>query len=1150
MWNKTLSLGGPCSAGSLFAARGRRRTLTIICAALVILASIFPIASAPAVARSLPDQRSVVAQEAPIVSAQATAAVDWGVSLEGPLVINDSAPGAHSVMTADFDHDGDLDVVSAARDDGRIIWYRNNAGSPPTFEPILIGKVSGAYMAYPADLNRDGRADIVVAAVGVVDPSASEESAVLGTGAVVWFENNRQPMPGFTQRTIASGLNYPVSVRVADVDSDGDPDVLVASRDDHTVRWFEHNGAAAPEFSGRVISSNANGAVSVDAGDLDGDGDIDIASASENDDKIAWYLNDGNRQFSERIVRQAPAIAPEGIDFAKSVRITDVDRDGDNDIVYASENQNEVGWYESNGASQPQFSQHVIGGGRDHVKYVTTADMNNDGHLDVLSASSGDGTVAWYRNDGTLTPQFSSHLISTSARGARFVHTADLDNDGDLDVLIASRDDGRVVWYRNRTIHRNALYPVQAQRTVGKFESARHVRAADIDGDGDLDLVATGNRDLIWYEHDGAAPPSYQPHSITTSVSGGRWVDLNDMDRDGDIDILLASTKNFRIYWYENLGGADPQFTERVMGEGGTPRAVLAADLDMDGDLDAYSASHGDSTVTWYENDGARPPKFTKRIVATEVYYARSVYAADLDGDGDLDLISAAQNSDEVAWYENLRGQPLKFKKWLITKSADGVQHVHADDIDGDGDIDVLSASEFDRKIAWYENQGGAPPSFAERVIDTNAPGAHALYTADADGDGDKDLFAAVEYANAFFWYENNGQRPTVLTKHVIYDQAVAAHSTYAADLDGDGDLEALGTSRDDGRVHWFENLGGQYRLTTSAAYAATQSAAVPALTVDVQHGGRSGDQAIRLASLTLDFRDGAGNPLSTPDLVSRVRSVAVYRDACCDRVWSPNVDSLVLNFDLLSLASNGRLLLPLTLGNAPVDIELGAPATFFVVLQTDAACGESSLGFSVSVRATYQTATDSQSDVPLLAELMPNLNTDSLPEIEVSDWLHINEIAADNDSGMTDPEEPVEFPDWIELYNSGPFAIDLSGMYITDDLTAPTKYRIPDGVIIPARGFLLLIADSEEAQGPLHLNFSLSKAGESIGLFDTDAEGNRPIDVVSFGPQVTDITIGRSPDGEGDWLSLPASTPATLNVTAGLNERVFMPVILRGSGC
>ena len=105
-----------------------------------------------------------------------------------------------------------------------------------------------------------------------------------------------------------------------------------------------------------------------------------------------------------------------------------------------------------------------------------------------------------------------------------------------------------------------------------------------------------------------------------------------------------------------------------------------------------------------------------------------------------------------------------------------------------------------------------------------------------------------MEYANAFFWYENNGQRPAGLTKHVIYDQAIAAHSTYAADLDSDGDLEALGTSRDDGRVHWFENLGGQYRLTTSAVSAAAQSAAVPALTVDVQHSGRAGDQAIRLA--------------------------------------------------------------------------------------------------------------------------------------------------------------------------------------------------------------------------------------------------------------------------------------------------------------
>ncbi len=1140
--------GGASVVAFLHSHRGRHCILLILSFVLLIV-GLLPQARASGSARQPFNVSLNLYPFGHTAAIQQRAAEDSGIHLEGPLTVDSHVPGAHSAMTADFDRDGHLDVVAAARDDGRIIWYRSLGIEPPTFQAFFVGVVPGAYVAYPADLNRDGRMDIVAVGVGVLSPSAvEEEAAVLGTGSLQWFMNDGQPIPGFAQVAITTGLNYPVSTAVADVDSDGDPDVLAASRDDNTVRWYEHNGADFPQFAEHLITNNADGAVSVDVGDVDGDGDMDVASASEDDDKIAWYVNNGANQFSERIVRQANAPAPQGIDYAKSVRIVDMDGDGDADLLYGSENGNEVGWYENDGSGQPQFTQRVIDIGRDHVKYVAAADVDGNGHLDVLSASSADGVIAWYKNNGERLPKFSSYIITNAAIGARFVHSADLDGDGDLDVLMASRDDGRIAWYRNRIIHRTSLYPTQSQRTLGKIEAARHVRAADLDHDGDLDLVATGNRDVLWFENNGARPPSYTSRSITSGVNGGRWVDLSDLDGDGDVDIVVASTKNNRLLWYENLGGVPPSFKERILSQAlDAPRAVLSADLDRDGDLDLYTASHGDNKVAWFENNGARPPDFVQRVVATDAYYARSVYAADLDGDGDLDIISAAQSSDQVAWYENQRGQPLVFVKRIVSKSADGVQHVHAADMDGDGDMDILSASEFDRKIAWYENQGGSTPGFLERTIDLDAPGAHALYTIDADGDGDQDLFAAVEYSNAFTWYENNGQRPASFVKHVIYDQAIAAHSIYAADLDRDGDLDVMSTSRDDGRIHWFENLGGQYRLMTQTSGGGQADGALIAV---LQHNGRAGDPTIRLTNLDLEFRDAAGNLLSTPDLAAQVQAVSVYGEACCDGVYTPGVDPLILRFELINLAVNGRILIPLSLGNQPVYSAFGVPATLYLRVEATTACSASAGGLTISTRTTRQTAVDSQSGDPLLAELMPDLNTDSLPELDVNKWLHINEIAADNDGDWTDPDEPTEHPDWIELYNSGPLPINLGGMYLTDDLSAPTRYRIADGVMIASHSYVVFIADSESDQGALHTNFSLAKGGESVGLFDSDAQGNRPIDFLTFGPQSTDVTYGRYPDGFGPWIALPSSTPGAANVTAGLNHHFFLPFITHNVRC
>ncbi len=155
-----------------------------------------------------------------------------------------------------------------------------------------------------------------------------------------------------------------------------------------------------------------------------------------------------------------------------------------------------------------------------------------------------------------------------------------------------------------------------------------------------------------------------------------------------------------------------------------------------------------------------------------------------------------------------------------------------------------------------------------------------------------------------------------------------------------------------------------------------------------------------------------------------------------------------------------------------------------------------------------------------------------------------INEFMASNVMALEDPDEPGEFPDWIELYNTGSIPLDMEGMYLTDDLTNPTKFQIPARLTIPASGFTLFYADDDPEQGPFHTNFRLSRNGESIGLFDKDATGHQLVDTYIYGPQVANASQRRYPDGGEDWGIFYLSTPNRTNIAG--RYLPFLPLVFK----
>ena len=141
---------------------------------------------------------------------------------------------------------------------------------------------------------------------------------------------------------------------------------------------------------------------------------------------------------------------------------------------------------------------------------------------------------------------------------------------------------------------------------------------------------------------------------------------------------------------------------------------------------------------------------------------------------------------------------------------------------------------------------------------------------------------------------------------------------------------------------------------------------------------------------------------------------------------------------------------------------------------------------------------------------------------------LAINEFMASNLATISDEED--DFDDWIEIYNPTETAVDLSGMFLSDNFTMPTKWEFPAGTLLDPFDYLLVWADGQPLDGPLHASFKLDADGERIGLYDTLANGNALLDSVVFGEQTDDVSMGRRPDGYSRFRPLAAPSPGSSN--------------------
>jgi hypothetical protein len=767
----------------------------------------------------------------------------------GPTLSLPGQPG--SVAAGDVDNDGDLDLVAA---NGAASIRLNDGTGTFSAAADLTAPASGTVTGVAlADVNGDGDLDLLTTGNGRLD---------------TWHNTGGGSFAFYTSLTLNGVLNTPV---LADVDADGDLDALLANPGYRAVQVRLNDGAGT--FGGGTDVPMRDYVYTIAVADLDGDGDLDFAGAgAANGNFTSGYvnvrLNSGTGTFAS-----APDLTTAAL--SNSVALGDLDGDGDADLVVGSTiRASNVLLNSGNGTfvSTPDVPTGA------NTAAVTLADVDGDGDLDLLHTQSNANAIAWSPNDGT--GHFAAPRIVAVGNSPQALVLADLD--GDLALDIATAD------YRGNTLSVRLNHLPAPTITAFAPGSGPAGTSVSISGTGfgttttvRFNGVAAGfvlNSSTMLTA---TVPPGASTGPITVTTAGGTAASATSyavmgppaptvLSRSparnsitaspaGSVALtfsqaLAAGTAAELRVWGSRSGGRRPG---PVSGGGTATLSVSPAVPFLPGETVQVSLP---ASVLGTTGAAARPEvyQFTTasgygrgqfRVGGNVTALVAPVFTqpADMDGDGDLDLITGLATGVQL-FDNNGRGTftpgrvVASFPRTQYTSPGDVVTA----DVDNDGDLDILDAAG-----GYFRNNGS---SFASTPIASLAAiSSRLLKVGDLDADGDLDLIVVGTYTGEVVALLNDGSGNFGGVVRVIASGSGYSDDIAVADVDNDGDLDVLATSRAAGAVVLSRNDG-------RGTFSPRETVATITNPVALQLGDLDGDGDLDLAYV-IQY-DPAGNTL------------------------------------------------------------------------------------------------------------------------------------------------------------------------------------------------------------------------------------------------------------------------------------------------
>jgi hypothetical protein len=340
---------------------------------------------------------------------------------------------------------------------------------------------------------------------------------------------------------IGSNINGTI-LDVGDLDADSDLDVVVTAGPENRVYWFENSGNNL-SWSLSIIDASLQYPIAVFIADINGDSTLDVVSGGFNSDDIVWFENGGGIPIS-----WTRHNIDDSLDGANNVYVADIDSDNDPDVVATGNHAHDLVWYENN-LPDTIWPKHFIDGNLLGALFPYVADIDGDTLLDVVATGRDADVIVWYENDGLTPPGWTEHTIDDSLAGASIVSSGDIDGDGMMDVAATGQDANVVVWYKNNLPDTNWTMHLIDDNKI----RALGVELADFDNDMDLDVIAAGyGSSTTWYENN--LPDSIWPPDTIYSPADGRPSGIAYIDNDSFLDVVLVAKAERKVAWFNNPG--------------------------------------------------------------------------------------------------------------------------------------------------------------------------------------------------------------------------------------------------------------------------------------------------------------------------------------------------------------------------------------------------------------------------------------------------------------------------------------------------------------------------------------------------------------------------------------------------------------------